>query len=246
MLRYVRRAAVSAVRSALRRTGRDIVRVPPSWASDDYVFRQIADLRPDVVLDVGANEGQFVCRLRAGGYSGKVISFEPQSEPFAALRTRAGLDPEWECHQLAVGDAAATLPMHVSAFSQSSSLLPIAHLHVDLMPQTLEIGREVVTVARLDELPLAADLSNRRAFLKLDVQGYELRALHGAGDLVRSFAGALVELNFSSLFIGQSKYYEVMAALELAGLRFVRLSNANFHPQTGDLLWADALFLSRS
>ena len=44
-----------------------------------------------------------------GGYSGRVISFEPQSEPFAALRTRADLDPEWECHQLAVGDAAATL-----------------------------------------------------------------------------------------------------------------------------------------
>ncbi len=243
MLRFARRAAGHAFRRMLLRSGREIVRTRPGWPSDEYVFKQIAELRPDVVLDVGANEGQFVNRLRASGYSGKVISFEPQHQPFAALLAQASLDPAWECHQLAVGNAAANLPMHMSAFSPSSSLLPIGRLHIDLMPNTQEIGIETVTVVRLDELLSAADFSSRGAFLKLDVQGYELPALRGAGDLVRNFAGALVELNFSSLFVGQSKYYDVMAALDLAGLRFVRLSDVNYHPQTGHLLWADALFL---
>ena len=55
------------------------------------------------------------------------------------------------------GEAAASLPMHVSAFSPSSSLLPIGRLHVELMPQTQEIGVEMVTVVRLDEVLPAAD-----------------------------------------------------------------------------------------
>lgn len=239
----MRQVARQAVRAILFRVGRVIVPVPPIWASDDYVFQQIANLRPDVVLDVGANEGQFVGNLRASGFAGRVISFEPQSGPFKALSARADSDPSWECHQMAVGDEAGILPMHVSAFSPSSSLLPIGRLHVELMPQTLEVGVEEVPVVRLDEWAGADNLSGRRAFLKLDVQGFELPALRGAGGLVSNLVGALVELNFSTLFDGQSKYYEVMAMLETAGLKFVRLTSMNHHPRTGDLLWADALFL---
>ena len=243
MFHYVRRAIAGSIRFALRQTGRDIVPLPPHWISDEYVYQQIADLRLDVVLDVGANDGYFARKLRSAGYSGRIISFEPQSVPFLALRDQAALDSNWESHRLAIGQEAGTLSMHVSAFSPSSSLLPIGNLHVDLMPETSEVGVEDVTVVRLDEWLSFADVVSTRVFLKLDVQGYELPALRGAGSLLHSFVGALVELNFAQLFDGQSNYYDVMTILEIAGLRFVRLTGVHSHPRTGDLLWADALFL---
>jgi FkbM family methyltransferase len=215
------------------------------WEDEDTVFRRIAALRPDVVLDIGANTGQFVDRLRKGGYTGRVISFEPQGSVFEALKKRVEAAAEWECHRLALGDAASTLAMHVSAFSPSSSLLPIGKLHVDLMPQTAEIGVETVQVIRLDQWPEAVRLADRRLFMKIDVQGYELPVLRGMGSLLLQVDGALVELNFSPLFDGQSKYWEVMGALEAAGLRFVGLTGVQLHARSADFLWADAFFVRR-
>ena len=96
----------------------------------------------------------------------------------------------------------------------------------------------MVTVRRLDELPYRGriDPTGGRSSSLMSSRVRVARALHGAGDLVRSFTGALARAKL--LFVvrlTRPRYYEVMAGLELAGLRFVRLSDVNYHPQTGDL-----------
>jgi len=216
------------------------------WADESFALGRIAALSPDIVLDVGANEGQFVNKLRACGYSKRVISFEPQQRVFAELSRRAATTDNWECHRFALGDRRTTLDMHVSGFSPSSSLLPIGRLHVEVMPQTAEVGTETVDVIRLDEWEGVPALAGKRLFLKLDVQGYELPALRGMGQLLERMEGALVELNFRSLFDGQSQYFEVMALLEGAGLHLAGLTGINTHPVLHDFLWGDAVFFRKS
>ena len=57
------------VRGLLRRSGYDLVTRRPT------VVDLLAQRRVDVVLDVGANEGQYAEYLRAWGYRGRVASF---------------------------------------------------------------------------------------------------------------------------------------------------------------------------
>ena len=47
----------------------------------------------NLVLDVGANIGEFVQKIRRLGYRGLVVSFEPNPEAFAQLTRRWGSDP---------------------------------------------------------------------------------------------------------------------------------------------------------
>ena len=56
----------------------------------------------DLVIDVGANVGQFGCAIRRK-YAGELISFEPSSGPFEKLREAAASDPLWHVQNMALG-----------------------------------------------------------------------------------------------------------------------------------------------
>ena len=56
----------------------------------------------NLVLDVGANTGQFGRSLRNRGYAGRIISFEPVKEAFTALENAARGDDLWTTSNLAL------------------------------------------------------------------------------------------------------------------------------------------------
>src|SRR4051812_45614795 len=75
-----------------------------AWFSYDAQIRTIIDnLKVDLVIDVGANEGQFARRLRSF-YHGKIISFEPVSSVFKRLSEWAASDPDWSVYKMALGN----------------------------------------------------------------------------------------------------------------------------------------------
>src|SRR5262249_17498741 len=121
----------------------------------------------DLVLDVGANEGQFARSLRSAGYIGKLISFEPLSPAFSALTMKCDQDPEWDCHKLAIGDRDGEAIINVSANSQSSSLLAVHDRTVVLNRGISYVGKETVALRRLDTL-LPELTQAQRIFLKID------------------------------------------------------------------------------
>lgn len=77
----------------------------------------------DLVVDVGANEGQFAADLRQHGYQGKIISFEPISSAFAILQETAAADRNWEVKNLALGTQNTEQTIYVSDDSAFTSFL---------------------------------------------------------------------------------------------------------------------------
>ncbi len=87
-----RQAAKDVLHGILQRFGVDVVRY--SAANFAGLMRaQIMERHGiTLVLDVGANAGQYAHGLRADGYEGRIVSFEPLSEPFAQLHRSTAAD----------------------------------------------------------------------------------------------------------------------------------------------------------
>ena len=74
----------------------------------------IHDRNIDVVLDVGANVGQFGASLRAQGYRGKIVSYEPISTVYQTLAATTAMDLEWDINNFALGLKAESATINVS------------------------------------------------------------------------------------------------------------------------------------
>src|SRR5690242_4817270 len=68
----------------------------------------------DFVFDVGANRGQFAQQIRAAGFSGRIVSFEPLSDAHEKLRQAATRDVLWSVHdRCALGDSDGSTVIHI-------------------------------------------------------------------------------------------------------------------------------------
>jgi len=79
------------------------------------------------------------------------------------------------------------------------------------------------------------------AFLKLDVQGFELEALRGCEDLLDRFACVYAECSFVEMYAGQALADEVIAWLRDRGFRLRGVHNM-VYDRGGRAIQADFLF----
>jgi len=197
-----------------------------------------------VVVDIGANRGQFALAARRWAPQARVVSFEPLSGPSEVFRRVFAGDGSVMLHQSAIGPVSAMQTMHVSARDDSSSLLPISSVQTTMFPGTGEVATAEVRVAMLDEFISADDLQSP-AMLKLDVQGFELDALRGCESLLRHFDRVYCECSFVEFYSGQKLADEVVNWLAARGFSLVGKYNPTFDSR-GQVVQADFLFGRKS
>jgi FkbM family methyltransferase len=186
-------------------------------AARDALLRKV-----DAVVDVGANAGQYGELLRASGYRGRLVSLEPVSEAYEELRRRAAADGAWEAVRVAVSDSDGELTLNVTDDSRSSSALPRNERFAD-KPGWAPRESRTVPARRLDGLVDELLRPGERAFLKVDVQGYERQVLDGAGAALGRFDGIELELSVTALYEGQPSLAEMLPLLAERGFRPVSL-----------------------
>ena len=196
-----------------------------------------------LVVDIGANVGQFALVARHRWPRARIVSFEPLPECARQVRALFDGDPRFECRGLALTDHAGTDAFHVTGAEDSSSLLPVAARQVEEFA-TDEARVVQVRTARLDaELPLG-DLppQGEPILVKLDTQGTELAVLQGGAALVERATHLLVEVSFVELYEGQADAAEVTRHLVERGWDLRSVYDVKASRRSGEPLQADALF----
>jgi FkbM family methyltransferase len=239
-----RQSLKALVRKAANALGYDIVRYDLNSARF-RLGRLLARHRITVILDVGANAGQFGQDMRELGFSGRIVSFEPLADAFAALARTAKSDPHWQAVQMGLGDSDERGLIHVAANSQSSSFLPMLEAHAEAAPESVYTGEQPAEIRRLDGLFSNFCTPDDRVFLKIDTQGFEKKVLDGAQSVLAAIDLVQVECSLVPLY-GEALLIEQMIAhLRDLGYDPVETMPAFHHRDSGHLMQADILFARR-
>jgi FkbM family methyltransferase len=225
------------IRRRLRRLGVDVRPATPNLT--DF----IDDRKIDVVLDVGANVGQFGASLRNKGYRGKIVSFEPLASEFGRLATMAASDGNWDTHHFALGAASGETTINVSDNSVFSSIQPLSSAANEFDGRTVVRRTETIRVRTLDEV--FPDRSGN-VLLKIDTQGYEKQVLEGGRRLLPRLKGVLLELPIIRIYEGTWKFHEAVEFMASIGFVIAQIEPVSYHTKDKvSLVEVDCLFRPR-
>jgi FkbM family methyltransferase len=232
------------LRSIAHCTGYDIVSLERAQADRRCITSIIDEKRINVVLDVGANSGQFAQWIRGIGYKGRIVSYEPLTAAHHKLMEISAQDSQWTvAPKMALGSTSGEIRIHISGNSASSSVLPMLALHKKAAPYSAYLDAETVPLKRLDDVcPLSKDL---RPLLKVDVQGYESAVLNGASRVLERCQAIIIEMSLVPLYDGQLLALELWAFLDRLGFQACHFNPGFRDPQSRRMLQMDGIFVRR-
>ena len=214
-----------------------IPRVPLAFTDQQACF---AGKPARCIFDVGASIGRVALEYRRLFPAAAVYAFEPLGEHYEKLVENTRGDVRIHPMRLAVSDINGPIEFNVNDMPDTSSVLPS---RANAAPEYATTGRQTVESVTLDRFAARNGIDSID-ILKMDIQGAELRALHGAAELLHGHRVGVVycEVLFRKLYERQPLFHDVSAFLQAHGYRLINLYNPVHHGR--EMQWADALFAS--
>ncbi|MDP8984379.1 MAG: FkbM family methyltransferase [Pseudomonadota bacterium] len=236
----------SSIKGVCRRLGFDIRASKHANTEERAVECLLAAAKATVVLDVGANTGQFVDLVRRVGYDGLVVSFEALQSAHAMLETRASKSANWMiAPRAALGAEQCVLDMNVAGNSVSSSLLKMKGLHLKAAPESAYVGRQSVQVERLDRMATKFLPPDGNVYLKIDTQGYEKQVLKGSAELLPRVAALQLELSIIPLYENSPELTEMITYASALGYELFDLVPGYRDVTSGRVYQLEGFFIRR-
>jgi FkbM family methyltransferase len=198
--------------------GYELLRIKKSHSINSHLKNLFDLYQIDLIIDVGANKGQFGQLIRKLGYKGDILSFEPVLSSFELLKDRAKNDPRWKVFQLGLGDKKDQREINTFKSSDFSSLLAPNAKGKELFDKIREGSKELIEINTLDNILLDLKISKtRKTFLKMDTQGYDMHVFSGAKNSIDSIAALLSEISITQIYDGMTNYHNALMEFERNG-----------------------------
>ena len=186
-------------------------------------------LRPgDVFVDIGANVGYFtLLAARAVGPTGRVVAMEAM--PATATKLRANVEANGLDNVEVIARAASDVDGHIDIFS--GPVTNLGRTSTSPMADSTAVDRVECVVA---SSAVPQELWSRVRVVKIDVEGDELRVLHGLRPLLAAMpAGASVVAEVAPARLSERGQSPGELLDDMAAMGFVPAALANdYHPSS--------------
>ena len=205
-------------------------------------FKWLQKFGIKTIIDIGANEGQFIDKISKILPGVNIYSFEPLKDSFIKLEKKISDKKNITVFNFALGDEEKENIINRNEYSPSSSLLELTDLHKNAFPITKKVKEERVYIKVLDKIASELELK-KKVMIKIDVQGYELNVLRGAENAIKDVDIILIETSFYELYKKQPLFKEIYNFLSDRGFNYYGSLEQLYDGRDGKILQADSIFI---
>lgn len=236
----------SFIQSFLSYFGLRVVRYPSQQMEDLNKILSFFDI--SLIIDVGANIGQFTTYVRNCGFSKKIISFEPLEREFQLLQKKHSTDKYWGALNMAVGDFDGEAYINRAENSFSSSILEVKQDFTNNDFKSVGIkplDKQFINVIKLDTFFKDNQIDSREnIFLKIDVQGFEKKVIDGGSKSLQFIKAIQLEMSIEKVYEGGISFEEMLSLLSSYGFKLIYIIPGFCNPKTGQMIEFDGIFLN--
>ena len=219
-------------------------------ASDDPFFVLSKLLYPDKVhciVDAGASIGDTSTRFSNLFPNAKVHSIEPYPIFYRTLHNISKGNLNIIAHNIALANFNGKSKLNINQSEGTNSFLDTNCEHSEIFGNLLKTKDQIIVKCRTLDAFTEENKIENIDILKLDLQGYESKAIEGASNLLEKekVGVILCEIIFEDIYKGQTDPFDLIKCLlDKYSFSFFNLYQEVYY--RGKLLQADAIFIHKS
>jgi FkbM family methyltransferase len=162
----------------------------------------------NVVLDVGANDGDYGREIRDRGYKGLIISFEPNPAAFERLQYNIKNDSNWLAYPFALGEKNGEMMFNISENDVMSSFKGLTKFGIS---KDTNIAKSIISkIITIDEFLNNNPIFCKNIYLKIDTQGFELEVLRGSIKYMSKIKAIQAEIALIHTYVDQIDWLDFL------------------------------------
>jgi len=188
----------------------------------------IVNISQPILLDCGANKGDYTAWILEAIPNAKVLGFEPNPKMFSLYVSRFLGDSRVQAFQLGLGNEITSGTLYTPSCDELSAHATLSKSVLDDTSYPLDLIN--CRLETLNHLAECEPLLNRVAYIKLDVEGYELQVLQGADKILNSSTLVAIQFEFNSMNIDTKVFLKDFYSLLGPRFDFYRLNSKGMEP----------------
>lgn len=213
---------------------------------DSYrIAVELCGKQSPIIVDGGAHRGGSVEAFSVYVPHAEFHCFEP--DPLLASELKDLFSGRSNVHIIssALGQSSGHATFNINASRPTNSLLSVADgIQADLQALCQVVEQVDVDVVSIDEYCKAQGIK-QVDILKLDLQGYDYKALLGASLTLQNVQVAQVEVLFAEIYQGCNLFQDILTLMLGHGFSLYTLCGIHYG-KNDELLWSDAIFVRRA
>ena len=241
----IKNYAKEFVKAALKTKGyaMKVYKINPCNSENDFMDILFDKYNINLVVDVGANRGQFIDSVLKRGYSKDIVLFEPLKSEWAYLNNEFKDNALIETLNYAIGDKNVKTKINVSKNLVSSSILGITKECTNIAKSAKYIKTQDCELRKLDFF--YNKFKGKNVFLKVDTQGFEEEVIKGATKTLKDVKVIIMELSFVELYTKQKLISSMIDLMDKKGFVLYALLPGFADELTGRMFQMDGVFVAK-